>query len=157
VHPEFPMHLWDRLIQQSVITLYLLRTCRRNPSISAHAALEGNFNYDTTPLAPPGCKTIIYEPPAQRRTLAPHGVEGWYIGPAVTHYRCYTAYIPKTRGERISDSVTFHPHLCGTPNVTPLERIVIAAKDLTSALTHPHHGLPMLSSSNNEDTMAALN
>ena len=156
VHPKFPMHLWDRLIQQSVITLNLLRSCRRNPAISAYAALEGNFNYDATPLAPPGCKTVIYEPPSQRRTFAPHGIDGWYIGPAVTHYRCYTVYVPKTRGERISDSVTFHPHLCDTPNVTPLERIVIAAKDLTSALTNQHHDLPMLSSRDNDDTMAAL-
>ena len=157
MHPDFPLHLWDRLIQQSVITLNLLRPCRRNPAISAYSALEGPFNYDATPLAPPGCKTIIYEHPAQRRTFAPHGIDGWYLGPAVSHYRCYKIYIPKTRGERISDSVTFHPHLCDTPNVTPLERVIIAASDLTSALQQTHHDLPQLESRDHTDTLSALN
>ena len=74
VHPDFPIHLWGRLIQQSVITLNLLQPCRRNPAISAYLVLEGSFKYYATPLAPPGCKTIIYEHPTQRRNFAPHHI-----------------------------------------------------------------------------------
>ena len=55
VDPLFPMHLWDRLIPQSVITLNLLRPSRRNSNVSAFEALNGKFNCDVTPLAPPGC------------------------------------------------------------------------------------------------------
>ena len=62
----------------------------------------------------------------------------------MTYYRFYTINIQKTREEQISDSVTFHPHLCDTPNIINLVRIVIAAKDLTLALKHPHRELPML-------------
>ena len=76
MHLDFPLHVWDRLIQQSVITLNLLRPCQRNPATSAYSALEGPFNYDATPLSPSGCKTIIYEHPAQQRTFAPYGIDG---------------------------------------------------------------------------------
>ena len=52
---KFPMHLWDKLIPQSVHTLNMLRPCRRNPLMSAFTALEGEFFFNSTPLAPPGC------------------------------------------------------------------------------------------------------
>ena len=58
VDPLFPMHLWDRLTPQSVITLNILQPSRRNPNVSAYEALNGKINYDATPLAPPGCKVI---------------------------------------------------------------------------------------------------
>jgi hypothetical protein len=37
VYPSFPMHLWDRLLQQAEITLNLLRTSRLHPQRSAAA------------------------------------------------------------------------------------------------------------------------
>jgi hypothetical protein len=39
--------------------------------------------------------------------MAQHGQDGWYIGPALEHYRCYTVYITKTRGDRIVETVEF--------------------------------------------------
>jgi len=134
VDPNFPMHLWDRLIPQSVITLNLLRASRRDPTISAYTALNGPFNYDATPLAPPGCKVIAFEAPQHRKSFAPHGIPAWYIGPTLEHYRCYKVYVPKTRAKRICDTVSFHPHLCETPVLQPLEQAVIAADKLTTAL-----------------------
>jgi hypothetical protein len=50
---RFPMHLWDRLIAQATLTLNLLRPSRRNPRVSAYTMLEGNFDFNKTPLAPP--------------------------------------------------------------------------------------------------------
>jgi hypothetical protein len=80
------MHVWDRLLAQSSITLNLLRPSRRNPKISTYNMLEGTFNYNRTPMAPPGRKVIIHEKPQQRKTWDPHGTEGWYLGPAMEHY-----------------------------------------------------------------------
>jgi hypothetical protein len=37
-------------------------------------------------------------------------LHGWYIGPALEHYRCYTVYITKTRSSRIVETVEFFPH-----------------------------------------------
>ena len=36
-----------------------------------------------------------------------HGVRGWYIGPAIEHYRCYCVYIPHKRAEGTADTVEF--------------------------------------------------
>jgi hypothetical protein len=43
---QFPIHLWDRLIPQAVITLNLLRQSRINPKLSAHAQLNDLFDYN---------------------------------------------------------------------------------------------------------------
>jgi hypothetical protein len=52
-NPDFPLHLWDRLIPHALLSLNLLRGSRINPTLSAHAQLHGAFDYNRTPLAPP--------------------------------------------------------------------------------------------------------
>ena len=37
-----------------------------NPKLSGYAQLHGEFNYDATPLAPPGAQVIIHENPTVR-------------------------------------------------------------------------------------------
>ena len=69
----------------------------------AYTALEGEFNYLNTPLAPLGSQVIAGITPAQRQSWAPHGTKAWYIGPALDHYRCVRVYIPKTKGTEIED------------------------------------------------------
>jgi hypothetical protein len=46
-------------------------------------------------------KSTWIKTPGRRKTWAPHGQDGWYIGPALEHCRCYTVYITKTRSSRI--------------------------------------------------------
>jgi hypothetical protein len=48
--PYFPMHLWDRLLSQPVLTLNLLRTSRLHPQMSAAAHLYGPVDYIKTPF-----------------------------------------------------------------------------------------------------------
>jgi hypothetical protein len=91
------MHLWDRLLPQAVITLNMLRTSRINPNLSAATHMFGQYDFNRAPMAPPGTRIIAHETPNRRRTWAPPGKVGWYIGPALEHYRCYTVYITKTR------------------------------------------------------------
>jgi hypothetical protein len=103
--PEFPLNLWDKLIQQSVMTINMLRASRLNPKLSAYAIMFGEFNFDRTPLAPPGTPVIVHEKPDNRKTWVAHGVEGFYIGPAMDHYRCFKAWIEKTQAERTCDTL----------------------------------------------------
>jgi hypothetical protein len=49
----FPIHLWDRLLPQAVITLNMLRTSRINPKISAATHLFGQYDFNRAPMAPP--------------------------------------------------------------------------------------------------------
>ena len=106
---NFPLHLWDRLLPQATDTLNMLRTSRTLPHMSAYTHLWGEYNYNQHPMAPPGTKVIVHEKPSVRQTWAPHGVDGWYIGPAKEHYRCYQVYITSTRQVRIADTVEFLP------------------------------------------------
>jgi hypothetical protein len=106
---SFPMHLWDRLLTQAVMTLNMLRTSRINPKLSAATHIFGQYDFNSSPMAPLGKRIIAHETPNRRRTWDPHGQDGWYIGPALEHYRCYTVYITKTRGDRIVETVEFPP------------------------------------------------
>ena len=87
--PSFPLQLWDLLLPQALITLNLLRNSNTNPKLSAYAQLNGPFDYNKTPLGPLGTKVLAHEMPNIRGTWDPHGVEAWYIGPAMDHYRGY--------------------------------------------------------------------
>ena len=107
--PAFPMHLWYRLIAQAVLTLNLLRTSNINQKLSAEAQLNGNFDYNITPLYPAGNAVVAHEKPSQRGPWSVHGAIGWYLGPAPNHFRCFELYITKTGQNRIVDTVEFYP------------------------------------------------
>jgi hypothetical protein len=93
-------------------------------------------------MAPPGTRIIAHENPSRRRTWAPNGQDGWYIGPALEHYRCYTVYITKTRGDRIVETVDFSPDKFILPFSSSQDLATQAAADLTHALLHPQSAGP---------------
>jgi hypothetical protein len=103
----FPMHLWDRLLPQAVITVNMLHISRINPNLSASTHIDGQYDYNRAPMAPPGTRIIAHQTPNRRRTWAPHG---WYIGPTLEHYRCYMVYITKTTSERVVETVDIFSH-----------------------------------------------
>jgi hypothetical protein len=75
------MHMWDTLLPQSILTLNMLITSRKNPKIYAATHLDGQYEYIRTHMAPSCTILIAHETPNRRRTWAPHGQDGWYIGP----------------------------------------------------------------------------
>jgi hypothetical protein len=92
----FPAKQWGRLIKQAVMTLNMCRPSRINPKLSAYQQVWGNFDFNKTPLAPPGCKVVVHERAMERGAWACHGIVRYYIGPAMKHYRNYDSYIPET-------------------------------------------------------------
>ena len=72
MNPNFPMHLWDKTIPQAELTLNLLRQSRLNPKLSAWKQLHGRYDFNSTPIAPPGIKVKAHVQPIQRQTWAPH-------------------------------------------------------------------------------------
>ena len=89
----------------------MLRASRVNPQLSANDSINDTFDFNKTPLAPVGCKIVAHEKPNKRKTFDPAGIQGWYVGPALEHHRCYTCYIPKSKGFRNYDTVDFFPHV----------------------------------------------
>ena len=100
------------------------------PRLSAEAYLIGAFDFNVTPLAPPGTKVLIHETPNRRKTWAVYGVDGWYLGSAPEHYRCYQVYAAKTRAERIAQTVEFFPHWGKMPSLSLADTAVWAAINL---------------------------
>jgi len=120
---EFPLQLWDRLTPQVETTLNLMRRSRIDPSKSAHEVLHGPYDWNRFPLAPPGCKAVIYESPAQRGSWGSRGVDAWYLGPSMDHYRCCHYFVPETRAFRISGSAELFPQHCQVPCLTTREHL----------------------------------
>jgi hypothetical protein len=139
---QWPIHLWCRLIPQATLTLNLLRQSRINPRLSSDAQLNGIFDFNATPLAPPGTRVIVHDKSTVRRTWAPHGTDGWYEGPAREHYRCYRIYSSVTGNERVSDTVEFFPTHTKMPHASSADNAMIAAKELTAALLNPAPAAP---------------
>ena len=75
-----PLHLWDRLIKQVVITLNLLCGSRINPKQSAWLQLHGPYNHNAWPLAPPGMHALVHEKLDNCKTWAPHANDGQIFG-----------------------------------------------------------------------------
>jgi hypothetical protein len=81
---DFPMHLWDRLLPQAVITLNLLCTSQISPNLSAYAQIFGQYNFSSNTLAPPGTHCLLHKKPTHQASWTPHTVDAWYVGPATT-------------------------------------------------------------------------
>ncbi len=106
---DFPLSEWDLLLPQTELTLNLMRESHQQPKKSAWTHLHGEYDFDRNPIAPPGTKVLIYETPQVRPTWSPHGLIGFYVGPAMQHYRSYNILVKETNRIRVSDSVAWHP------------------------------------------------
>jgi hypothetical protein len=58
---NFPLQLWDWLTSQMEDTLNMLCPSCINPTMLVYEAVHGPYNWNHFPLAPPGCKAVIYE------------------------------------------------------------------------------------------------
>jgi hypothetical protein len=87
----------------------MLHPSQLDPSKSAYEAVYGPYDWNRFPLAPPGCKAVIYESPGTRGSWASHGTNAWYLGPLVDHYQCNHFVVPDTRAYRVSGSAKLFP------------------------------------------------
>ena len=144
-HSEFPIAEWDRLLEQAVITLNLLRNARVNPKLSAHAYLHGPYNFQSHPMAPPGTLIAAHVKPSNRRTWSPHCKRGFYVGPSTEHYRNFRCFIPETNCEIITDTVDFLKSVKQIPTMSHEEYIQQSLMDILAVLqSQPKTNLPSL-------------
>jgi len=140
VDKHFPLHLWDKLVPQAEATLNLLRGSRINPKLSAYAQLQGTFDFNRTPIAPPGIRVLVHVKPDQRTTWSPHATDGWYIGPAMESYRCYQVWVWETRALRICDTISWFPTKVTMPLASSTDLILAGIQDILHALQNPSPG-----------------
>ena len=85
--PNVPIKKWDRLISQCVITLYLLQNSRVNPALSEYVDLFGPYDFNKSPMVPPGTRVIVHDKPIIHTSWGHNVTLGWYIGHSLYHYR----------------------------------------------------------------------
>ena len=134
VDQGFPRNRWDLLLPQAEITINLLRQSSLQPSISAWEHFNGPFNFDATPLGPPGCKIIAHAKGSTRLSWDYRGHMGFYVGPALEHYRCHKIIKTSTSAVIISDTVVFQHPTLSVPTLTTTDRIIHCLRALTIAV-----------------------
>jgi hypothetical protein len=61
--PRLPVKVWDILLPQVTIMLNLLHKSWINPRMSAYAQLNGKYDFNRSPMEPPGRWIIAHEKP----------------------------------------------------------------------------------------------
>ncbi len=59
VDAHCPLQIWDEFLPQVELTLKMLRFSCRDPTKSANQEVYGTFDFNKTPLAPLGTKSLI--------------------------------------------------------------------------------------------------
>jgi hypothetical protein len=124
VDAAFPPYLWDLLLPQAELTNNLLRQATANPKISAWEYFNGLFDFNKTPLAPMGCRVLIHAKPSTHRSWDYRAKQGFYVGPALNHYRCYELVKSDTKQNIISDTVRFRHAYLQIPAVSAEDKIL---------------------------------
>ena len=135
VDPNFPIAAWSELVPQASLTINHIRAYTMNRSISAYEGMHGKkYDFVAHPIYPPGVRVVVLEPTDKRESWAPHGLEGFYLGPAPDTYQSYRCWILSTNGIRTSDSISVHPHKLKLPGSFREDLVYAKATDILSAL-----------------------
>eukprot|EP00804_Cyclotella_cryptica_P019448 CCRYP_006615-RA/>CCRYP_006615-RA protein AED:0.18 eAED:0.18 QI:0/0/0/1/1/1/3/0/869 len=106
--PTCPIQLWCQFIEQGQDTLNMLRVSRVNPKLSAYAILDGQFNFDKTPLAPVGTRALILLDPSARKTWQNHALDA-----------CTQTTIRHFRDQHKRGPINFHNTSCTSSEGAP--------------------------------------
>ena len=147
--PHFPRDCWDLLLPQAELTLNLLRP-NSNATGSVWEALFGPFDFNATPLGPAGCRVLIHAKATLCRSWDNRCEEGFYTGPALNHYRCYTMLHKNTGLQRITDAVKFRHHYLPTPEPPTEDKLLHALQAI-------HTTMARTSPATTEDQLEAIN
>ena len=83
--PTFPIALCCKLLPQIDLIVNIIRKCSQNPLLSAWAAMEGEYHFDSTPILPAGSEMLMYEKPGRRHMFGYIAKKAWYIAPCLRH------------------------------------------------------------------------
>jgi hypothetical protein len=106
-----------------------------DPSMSAYEAFQGLYNWNHFPLATLGCKAIIYKYPDTQGSWGSRGMDAWYLGPLVDHYKCNHYFVPEMRAYQISGSVKLFPQHCQVPFLSAKDHLQELMNKVVSTMT----------------------
>ncbi len=115
---DFPLQLWDKTIPQVQGTLNLMQASRKNQLSLLMKHSKVHMIGSNMPLSRWVAKAVIYKDGNTRGSWALQGIDGWYLGSSMDHYRCDLYYIPKTQAYQILGSTKLFPQHCQIQNMT---------------------------------------
>ncbi len=134
VNAVFLPYLWDLLLPQAKLTVNLLRQATINPKISTWEYFNGLFDFNKTPSATVGCRVLIHAKSAMCQSWDYRAKHGFYIGPALDHYRCYELVKSETKQKVISNTVKFRHAYLQIPAVSADDKIINGLQVMAGAL-----------------------
>jgi len=79
-------------------------------------------------------------------------MDGWYLGPALKSYRCYTVWINETQAQCICDTLTWLPTKIPMPSASSVNHILAGIVDIAHALKHPSPNSPLAPLADSQST-----
>jgi len=133
---ECPKYLWDPYAcDYAELTINQLRCSFNNINISAYEGLLGHgYDHASNPLGVYGTPVLVHDLPSIRGTWADHGTEGFYMGPAITHYRSHKVMMKSTSRERISDNLAWFHDKIVRPGASFSDRLNANIADIAQTL-----------------------
>ena len=132
-----PLNFWCYLIPKGCLTLNLLQKYHMKPNLLSQSQLHGIFDFNATPLAPPGKKCLLHEKKGSRESWAVIAINGWYVNRGKYHYRCYQV-IPENLEVKYIRHSGITPHGCAMPFRSAAENAIILLNKLVHALKTMH-------------------
>ena len=134
-HPNFPINQWHHLLPQAEATLNMMHAWPDNFTISAYHGIHRRpYDFLSHPMAPCGTLLVAHDPGGEKWDN--HGRIGFYLGPALTHYRAYHCFIADTNSTRICDSVMFYPAPLVLPGASRFDQLLHLTEQLVTAAEH---------------------
>ena len=81
-----------------------------------------------------GYRVMIHEPANLRSSWRFHAIPGYYVSPALNHYRCFTVFPTKIRTPRISDTIEFRHDYIIVPHVKPDDKVINSVNKIKQEL-----------------------
>ena len=85
-------------------------------------------------IHPPGTEVNLLEPASTRESWAPHGLDGFYVHPALKHYQCVRIYITVSNDFHVTDSLSWHPRKLHLPGPSKEELMYAKADEILQIL-----------------------
>ena len=108
----------------------MICSSQNNPRFSAYSATHGEFDFDNTPLEPPGTKILVHKKSTACAYFTIHAVEGWYIGLYLEQHLCYHCYISTTPPTINAYNVELSPQKIPFPSTNTDDYLLQAEEDI---------------------------
>ena len=140
---EFPISLWCRLTDQVDFAVNTVRPCRQNPRLSAWAACNGDFHFDSTPIAPPGTAMLMHIKPENRSSFGFNAKRHSTLDHILNITELSKVSFPQPEANAFQILSNSKHHAIAIPELTPADRILEAARQLHIAIKQQPKETPM--------------